>query len=451
MVSPEESLDTSSVTSSITKPGVSLTPPSPKSPEDTEHGTVLNNPLPLILQPSSPLTPLPDSLPPLDTSSQTIYSKVVENTSLFTSQFPENLSTDTVRKGTEGYGRVRNTTPYSPKGGNSEAVSVQRDFNKRPNSLERDVVPMGLFPGTTKILYDVLFQRTRGAKEPTRFMQTTSAALVKWARTSEKTLWRHLSYLERVGLVRRRTDLIQDIKFKKNGGNIYEIFVPEEIDLPFALTIAEESRLTTQSIHSFPQGNSREGNSTVRTKVPGTEGNNVPYTTKTNPLKSNTSEPLRHDNTRYNTEEESAASRLAQYVFLTFEEYLGRPLATEEKLAIFATLSEELLDLIHQGLNANAEHGQKQIENPVAWFTAMIGQRLTGRNRKRSPEESLRSAIWMELREIQKKRGGRITADERYEIEEELLQRLVPRFESRVVDTARFIKEHITGWWMNLH
>ena len=107
----EESLDTSSVTSSITKPGVSLTPPSPKSPEDTEHGTVLNNPLPLILQPSSPLTPLPDSLPPLDTSSQTIYSKVVENTSLFTSQFPENLSTDTVRKGTEGYGTQLHILP----------------------------------------------------------------------------------------------------------------------------------------------------------------------------------------------------------------------------------------------------------------------------------------------------------------------------------------------------
>lgn len=144
-----------------------------------------------------------------------------------------------------------------------------------------------------------------------------------------------------------------------------------KIDLPFALAIAEESRLTNQPIHSFPQGNRTEQYSTVRTKVPGTEGNNVPYSLEINSLESNTSGPLRHDNTIYNTEEESAASRLAQYLFLTFEEYLERLLASEEKLAIFATLSEELLDLIHQGLNANAEHGQKQIENPIAWFTAM--------------------------------------------------------------------------------
>jgi hypothetical protein len=148
-------------------------------------------------------------------------------------------------------------------------------------------------------------------------------------------------------------------------------------------------------------------------------------------------------------EEESVMrARMCENLNQVFAEHLGRDLAVEERLALLATLSEELLDLIHLALKANADYGGRPIENPVAWFTAMIGQRLAGRNRKRTPEESLRAAVWMTLREIERRRGGRISTDERDEVQEELIRELAPRFEGRVENAARAIKEHITSWWM---
>ncbi|HEX5706479.1 MAG TPA: hypothetical protein VFX96_04250, partial [Pyrinomonadaceae bacterium] len=56
-------------------------------------------------------------------------------------------------------------------------VAPHRDFNKRANSLERDALPSGLFPGTSKKLYDALYLRTRGAINPTRVVQATKREL----------------------------------------------------------------------------------------------------------------------------------------------------------------------------------------------------------------------------------------------------------------------------------
>jgi hypothetical protein len=41
-----------------------------------------------------------------------------------------------------------------------------RDFNRRANSLERDAMPQGLFPGSSKKIYDALYLRSRGAHPP---------------------------------------------------------------------------------------------------------------------------------------------------------------------------------------------------------------------------------------------------------------------------------------------
>ncbi|MBX7220162.1 MAG: hypothetical protein K1Y36_09470 [Blastocatellia bacterium] len=356
----------------------------------------------------------------------------------------------TVRNSTEQYGTSTQKELF-PLGENKrvqplQPVSVQRDYNKRPNSLERDAVPLGLFPGTTKVLYDILFQRSRGAVEPTRLVQLSSANLIKLARLSEKTLWRHLTYLENTGLIARRMDLINEPQFDKKGGNIYEVFIPEEINLERALLIAKDSKLNEPGKKSFPQGNSTEQYSTVRNNVPGTVRNNVPYLNSASSLESTNAAPLRH--VRHTTEEESAAARLTGYLSQIFNEQLGRELTTEERLGIFATLTEELLDLVHIALQANGQYGQQPIENPVAWFTAMIGQRLAGRNRKRSPEESLRAAVWVTLREIEREHGGRITAEERDDVELELMRRLVPKYNQKMANPARFIKEQITSWWM---
>jgi hypothetical protein len=41
-----------------------------------------------------------------------------------------------------------------------------RDFNRRANSIEREALPQGLFPGSSKKIYDALYLRTRGANPP---------------------------------------------------------------------------------------------------------------------------------------------------------------------------------------------------------------------------------------------------------------------------------------------
>src|SRR5918993_189772 len=80
-------------------------------------------------------------------------------------------------------------------------VAPARDFYKRPNSIERDAVPSGLFPGGTKNTYDALYQRTRGAVSPSRSIQATKRNIMLWANVSnEKTIEAHIKHLIGVGL-----------------------------------------------------------------------------------------------------------------------------------------------------------------------------------------------------------------------------------------------------------
>lgn len=339
---------------------------------------------------------------------------------------------------------------FEEKQQEDRSASVFRDFNKRPNSIERDAVPKGLFLGSTKVLYDVLFFRTRGAMPSVRKLQITSAELCKLASMSDKTLWKHLRYLEAIGLVVRLTDSEQlQMGFKRGAGNVFEVFIPEEIDIGKAQKVAATGKIWKQAQESFPQQNSREEYGTAGKNLPGTVGKNLPYPIQLNPNESIVSERLIHDKTCIHEEESAALEKLSFYLSDLFAGYLGRELTIEERLGIIATLTEELLDIVHQGLQGNANHG-REIENTVAWFTSMIGQRLSGRNRKRTPEEALRGAVWVSLRELERRRGGKITAEERGEIETELIASLTPRFTKTVPNAGRFIKEHITNWWLAL-
>jgi hypothetical protein len=105
-------------------------------------------------------------------------------------------------------------------------VAADRDFNRRPNSLERDALPAGLFPGTSKKLYDALFLRTRGAHQPTRTIKATRTELMKWSGIgSRNTFLAHMRHLTMVGLV------VRHFEVGDNNGAIYEICIPEELDL----------------------------------------------------------------------------------------------------------------------------------------------------------------------------------------------------------------------------
>lgn len=103
------------------------------------------------------------------------------------------------------------------------SIAPKRDFNRRANSIERDAMPSGLFPGSTKKLYDAIYLRTRGAVKPIRTIKATRRELMKWTGIKNiKTIASHIQYLTAKGL------LIHIWQHGSSEGSIYEVILPEE-------------------------------------------------------------------------------------------------------------------------------------------------------------------------------------------------------------------------------
>jgi hypothetical protein len=106
------------------------------------------------------------------------------------------------------------------------SVAPERDFNRRANSLERDALPAGKFPGASKKIYDALYLRTRGAMKPVRTLTATKRQIGEWSGIrNRKTIDGHLRYLETCGLIVRQWDL------GSNEGYVFEVRLPEEAPL----------------------------------------------------------------------------------------------------------------------------------------------------------------------------------------------------------------------------
>jgi hypothetical protein len=114
--------------------------------------------------------------------------------------------------------------PSRPKSSSNQVgVAPTRDFNKRANSIDRDAMPKGHFPGTSYKLYNALYQRTRGAVVPVRTIQATKRELMEWSNIKSKnTIAINLQILLANGWIRR------DLEIGDHGGSIYEIYTPEE-------------------------------------------------------------------------------------------------------------------------------------------------------------------------------------------------------------------------------
>jgi hypothetical protein len=118
--------------------------------------------------------------------------------------------------------------PAQPKPSLAQAnVAPTRDFNKRANSIDRDAMPKGHFPGTSYKLYNALYQRTRGAVVPVRNIQATKRELMEWSNIKSKnTIAVNLQILLANGWIRR------SLEIGDHGGSVYEIYTPEEIFNP---------------------------------------------------------------------------------------------------------------------------------------------------------------------------------------------------------------------------
>lgn len=143
------------------------------------------------------------------------------------------------------------TTPQSPPQQREERPSAApaRDFNRRANSIEREALPQGLFPGSSKKIYDALYLRTRGANPPRPRVKASRRDFLDWtAIRNIKTVDGHLRYLMSVGLIIRHWEL------GSTEGSQYEVRLPEE--LPRLPTTLHQSPPVTTT-HFLGSGNSQ--------------------------------------------------------------------------------------------------------------------------------------------------------------------------------------------------
>lgn len=99
-----------------------------------------------------------------------------------------------------------------------------RDFNRRANSIEREALPQGLFPGSSKKIYDALYLRTRGANPPRARVRASRRDFLDWTDIRNiKTVDGHLRYLMGVGLIMRYWER------GATEGSQYEVRLPEEL------------------------------------------------------------------------------------------------------------------------------------------------------------------------------------------------------------------------------
>jgi hypothetical protein len=121
---------------------------------------------------------------------------------------------------------VTTTPPPAPPKREEQRPSPApaRDFNRRANSLEREALPQGLFPGSSKKIYDALYLRTRGANPPRPRVRASRRDFLDWTDIRNiKTVDGHLRYLMGVGLIVRHWEL------GSTEGSQYEVRLPEEL------------------------------------------------------------------------------------------------------------------------------------------------------------------------------------------------------------------------------
>lgn len=113
-------------------------------------------------------------------------------------------------------------TPPNP----TQPIAPVKDYNKRANSIER-ALSEGLFPGTSQKLYNALYKRTRGAVVPARIVKATKRELMTWSGIKSKnTIAVNLKMLTSIGWLKATVDP------GDHEGNIYEVFIYEELTQP---------------------------------------------------------------------------------------------------------------------------------------------------------------------------------------------------------------------------
>ena len=114
--------------------------------------------------------------------------------------------------------------PVTPVTQVREDAAPKRDFTRSANSIVRDAIPAGVFTGKCKHLYDFLYSQTRGAIVSTRSARLPTERVMKGAGMTRHTFRAHTQRLIRYGL------LEVEEKPGEHGGNLYTVYLPEEVE-----------------------------------------------------------------------------------------------------------------------------------------------------------------------------------------------------------------------------
>lgn len=137
----------------------------------------------------------------------------------------ENKSSYTSSTNTTGITTATNTTDTIKQNISlRSATSPEKDFQKVPNSVTRDILAKGLFRGKSKQIYDYLWSVSRGVINPKREVRKTHKEIMTGAGIgSRNTVVNGMKHLLLIGLIYFDSDV------GKAKGNLYKVFTPEEI------------------------------------------------------------------------------------------------------------------------------------------------------------------------------------------------------------------------------
>ncbi len=247
-------------------------------------------------------------------------------------------------------------TPSKPNP--AQPVAPSRDYNKRANSLERDALPSGLFPGTSKKLYDALYMRTRGAVVPVRTIQATKRELMAWSGIrSKNTIAVNLQLLTANGLIHKQLEI------GDHDGSVYEVFLPEEASHPNPAQPSPTYPDPTQKLGGDP------------TQKLGWDGMGKVVDSQ---------RPNEFDKTSFKTnterDDDEAFARLFARLRQAVKEVTGK-----EPVAAEAERWEQLADLLVTELKIAA--GRTNVSSVPAFLTEHLRRRLWKKDRRQVEEE----------------------------------------------------------------
>jgi hypothetical protein len=261
----------------------------------------------------------------------------------------------------------RGVTPRDP----TRPAAPQRDFNKRANSLDRVALPAGIFPGSSKKLYDALYIRTRGAVVPIKSLRATKRELSDWSGIrNAKTIDAHLRYFSAVGLI------ISSWERGQNDGALYEVLLPEETSGLFV-----GSRGVTPPDPTLHGDTPPEGELPQNLGSPYHQNLGSPHVTNL-PIESTTSDrPKTSFKTNTERDDDEAFAGFASAMKKVVREITGRETSAAE-----ATRWSELADVLATELKIAA--GRTTVSSVPAFLAEHLRRRLWKKEKRQIDAEA---------------------------------------------------------------